>query len=232
MAPELERVLRRDRLGAGRHDRAAIRRELVWVTMRDGVRLATDVYLPPVLPAPAVALRTPYGRATDADFFATAATHGYVGIAQDCRGTGDSEPDSWDFFIYEIEDSSDFIDWVIEQDWFSGFVGSVGGSYTSGTQFCMGMHPAMSALTPEVGGLGAVPITRPSYYMFVNAYSRSVGHSAEYADLGYEEMERRMLPETLAGGYFNEPLFRPLSDSLVGRYPELATMVPEEAQRR
>jgi len=32
------------------------------VSMRDGVRLATDVYLPPALPAPAIGVRTPYGR--------------------------------------------------------------------------------------------------------------------------------------------------------------------------
>ena len=30
--------------------------------MRDGIRLATDLYLPPTLPAPVIVVRTPYGR--------------------------------------------------------------------------------------------------------------------------------------------------------------------------
>ena len=52
---------------------AAISRETVLVPMRDGTRLATDVYRPPVGRAPAIALRTPYGRATlDATFLSLA----------------------------------------------------------------------------------------------------------------------------------------------------------------
>src|SRR4029077_8476227 len=44
------------------HDEAAIRRETVQVAMRDGIRLATDLYIPPATPAPVIAMRTPYGR--------------------------------------------------------------------------------------------------------------------------------------------------------------------------
>src|SRR5262249_41173018 len=109
-------------------DVAAIQRATTWVTMRDGIRLATDLYLPPVERAPAAALRTPYGKSMLADTFVELAQRGFVVIAQDCRGTGDSEPDEWEFSIYEPEDCLDFVEWVTEQPWYDGFLGSCGGS--------------------------------------------------------------------------------------------------------
>src|SRR5688572_9896719 len=81
---------------------ADIRIETVFVTMRDGVRLATDLYLPPRLPAPVVAVRTPYGRDGDrlvAPFMAFA-RRGYAVAVQDLRGTGDSEPEDHDFYVF------------------------------------------------------------------------------------------------------------------------------------
>src|SRR5581483_242147 len=125
--------------------------------MRDGVRLATDLYLPPSLPAPAIAMRTPYGRAASTGLLEQLAENGYVVVAQDVRATGDSAPDEWDFYVYEGEDSVDLVEWVARQDWFDGFLGALGGSYVAGTQWCMAMHPAMTTIVPEVGGLGVAP---------------------------------------------------------------------------
>src|SRR5437868_2659825 len=83
---------------------AAIDQETQFVAMRDGVRLAAHLHLPPELPAPVIAVRSPYGRARYADISMELARRGYVVICQDVRGTGDSEPDSWDFYIHEGED--------------------------------------------------------------------------------------------------------------------------------
>src|SRR5690606_12964083 len=76
-----------------------VRCHTVRVSMRDGIELATDVYLPPRLPAPAVAIRTPYGRDNPKLLAACRAfaQQGYVAISQDCRGTGGSQPDVWDY---------------------------------------------------------------------------------------------------------------------------------------
>src|SRR6185369_15030367 len=101
------------------HDEVDIRRETVQVAMRDGIRLATELYIPPVTPAPIIALRTPYGRLRHAPSLMALARRGYLIVSQDVRGTGDSEPDSWDFYIYEREDSFDFIDWVVQQPWYA-----------------------------------------------------------------------------------------------------------------
>lgn len=209
-----------------------ITRRTVSVTMRDGVRLATDLYIPPIKQAPAIAIRTPYDRTkvVPVEIFIEFAKRGYVVVSQDCRGTGDSEPDSWDYYVYEREDSIDFVEWVSKQDWFNGFLGSFGGSYNAQTQFCMSLHPRMSAIAPEVGGLGLAFHTA-HLYMFLNSYSHSVGKGEGKTPIGYEEMERRMVSETLAGGYYNEPLHWPFPEALLGRYPILRTLPFVEGQR-
>jgi predicted acyl esterase len=211
---------------------ADISRETAWVEMRDGIRLATDLYLPPHRPAPAIAMRTPYGRGVLAESYLALARRGYVVVAQDCRGTGDSEPSLWDFGIFEVGDSIDCVEWITRQEWFGGFLGAFGGSYVGWTQWCMAMHPAMSAITPEVAGLGVSPQTGPNSYMFVNSYSRSPFKGVANVPLGFAEMERRMLPETLAGGYFNEHLDVPFAEALLGRYPDLRSLPPAERRRR
>ena len=214
-----------------RYSASDITHETAWVAMRDGVRLATDLYRPPGAPAPTIAMRTPYDRTKFREGFDRLAQWGYVVIAQDCRGTGDSEPDTWEYYVYEEEDSLAFVDWVTEQDWFDGFLGACGGSYVAQTQFCMGMHEAMSGIAPEVGGLGTVATMRPRHYMYVNSYSRSVGKGADKVALDHPELERLMLDETLAGGYFNDPVHTPLTQALLERYPELRTLDAEDRQR-
>ncbi len=205
----------------------------VMVPMRDGIRLATDLYLPPDTPAPAVVMRTPYERDADANAgaFLSLARRGYVVVSQDCRGTGGSEPDFWDYYLREPEDSYDLIEWMTHQDWFDGFIGSTGGSYVGQTQWCMAMHPAMSAIIPEVSGLG-IGINTVHLHMFLNAYAKSMGNSSDLKDVSYEDLEGIMLDETLATGYFNEPLYKPLPDTVFKRLPELAELEPYAAQQR
>ena len=232
-----------------------IRRETVWVTMRDGIRLATEVYLPPGPPAtpapsqasqassatnprlPTIVTRTPYGRvATGAaeddtpDLMATLARHGYAAVAQDVRATGDSEPDVWDMYIYELEDSYDTVEWVTHQPWYDGFIGGTGGSYVAGTQWSMAMHPAMTAMAPEVGTPGTCRSRGVKWHMFMNAYARSVGKGEDKVAIDVWEMERRMADETLATGYFNEPIPTAMPDAILARYPDLGTMAFPDAQ--
>lgn len=234
VAPEIHRALASTAISSpAQCSQTDVGRNTLWMPMRDGVRLATDVYLPAQVPAPAVAMRTPYGRANQ-KMLATLvalAQRGYVVIAQDCRGTGDSEPDSWDYYIYEPEDSVDFVEWVTQQHWFNGFLGALGSSYVAQTQWCMAMHPRMSAIAPEVSGIG-VAARSARKYMFYNAYARAVGKGVNKVAMGYEELERHMLQETLAGGYYNEPLQQPLPDGILVRYPELRLLPPAAAKRR
>jgi len=233
VAQDLARVIGRNTIQSPpRFSVSEIRCETVEVATRDGLRLATDIYLPPVLPAPAIALRTPYGRSTDSyvGVFLTFARRGYAVISQDCRGTGGSEPDHWDYYMYEPEDSYDLVEWVSQQNWFGGFLGSCGGSYAGQTQWQMAMHPRMSTIVPDVSGLG-IAINTTSNHMFSNAYARSVGKGEDKVAVPLSELEGQMLSETLATGFFNDPLHKPLSDELLSRHPRLRALPPSEAKR-
>lgn len=232
VAPHLERALSKNEIETPAvHGVSDITLETVQVAMRDGVLLATDLYLPPRLPAPAVAIRTPYGRGGDANasLLLAFARRGYVGISQDCRGTGDSQPEEWDYAVYEAEDGYDFVAWVSRQDWFDGFLGSTGGSYVGQTQWPMATHEAMSTIVPGVSGLGIAANTT-HLHMFVNGYARAVGNGARHIGVPYTEIEALIQDETLATGYFNEPLCKPFSDRLLARFPELQNLAHREAQ--
>ncbi|WP_052339582.1 CocE/NonD family hydrolase [Gorillibacterium massiliense] len=102
------------------------------VPMRDGVRLATDVYLPegiePGAKLPTILVRTCYDRHGKKPFFLRWANKGYAVVNQDVRGRADSEGDLVPFY-YEREDGSDTIDWIVAQDWSDGQVGMWGASY-------------------------------------------------------------------------------------------------------
>lgn len=230
--PELERIFRRVGESPILFAVSEIRCDSLMIKARDGISLATDIYLPPVVPGPVMVMRTPYGRANDqiAGMMLSVARRGYVVVSQDCRGTGGSQPDSWDYYMYETEDSWDLIEWIVGQGWYGGFIGSCGGSYTGQTQWCMGVNPRMSAIVPEVSGLG-LAVNTAHLYMFIDSYARSVGKGSGKKAIHYTEMERAMAAETMAGGYFNEPLHREFPQALLNDHPQLETMEPAEAKR-
>jgi uncharacterized protein len=106
------------------------------VTMRDGVHLATSIYLPPGEgPWPVVLTRTPYGKDTmygpkaHNEYLA----HGYVRVAQDVRGKFKSEG-KYAAFVDDIKDGYDTIEWIAKQPWSNGKVGMVGPSAMGITQ--------------------------------------------------------------------------------------------------
>ncbi|MFI5421152.1 MAG: CocE/NonD family hydrolase, partial [Nitrososphaerales archaeon] len=230
---DLSQVLKRSVvLTPARYAVADISCKTVMVEMRDGIKLATDLYLPPILPVPAIAMRTPYDRASDGNVgaFLYFARRGYAVVSQDCRGTGGSEPDFWNYYLNEPEDGYDLVEWIGRQEWFKGFLGSCGGSYVGQTQWQMAMHPRMSTIVPDVSGLG-IAINTAHLHMFANAYARSMGKGEGKIDVPYFELEARILDETLASGYFNDPLHKPFSQALLERFPNLRTLSPSEAKK-
>jgi uncharacterized protein len=235
VSPELANVLKRGGiLSAPRFEVSEITVQTVMVPMRDGVRLATELYLPPVLPAPTIAVRTPYARNVDhyAGAFMSLARRGFVIVSQDVRGTGGSEPaDAWDHYVYEPEDGYDCAEWISAQEWFDGFLGAAGASYVGQTQWHMAMHPAMSTIVPEVSGLG-IAVNTVHWHMFVNAYAPSVGHGEDKVAIPYYELEGLILDETLATGYFDEPLHTSIPETVLGQLPELRELPPMAAKRR
>jgi putative CocE/NonD family hydrolase len=135
----------------------------VRVPMRDGVRLAADVYLPARTPAPALLLRTPYNKRTgEHEGYAHPAwyaQHGFAVVSQDVRGTYESEGELRPFH-QEPHDGYDTIEWVAAQPWCDGQVGTYGFSYPGATQLLAAtqspphlkaMAPAMTASTYDEG---------------------------------------------------------------------------------
>jgi hypothetical protein len=125
----------------------------VGVPMRDGVQLATHLFLPKAPGRhPAILMRTPYGKPDqswdDAQEFLEA---GYAVVLQDCRGRGKSQG-KWDPFVNERPDGLDTQAWIGQQPWSDGQVGTIGGSYGGFTQWASapGATPHLKAMVPIV----------------------------------------------------------------------------------
>lgn len=149
----------------------------VMVPMRDGVRLATDVYLParggtPVDAAfPVILERTPYGRALPsrsernkgqvdphprrvvAEFFVS---RGFVVVYQDCRGRYDSEG-QFKKYVHEAEDGQDTLEWLRAQPWCDGRVATKGLSYAAHTQLALATQapPGLATFLLDSGGFSS-----------------------------------------------------------------------------
>lgn len=110
-------------------------KETIMVPMRDGVRLATDVYLPVCEEkVPTVLIRTPYGKNVGASMYYKWVKRGYAVVVQDTRGREDSEGE-WLPNCFEVEDGDDTLNWIAAQEWSDGGVGMTGGSYLGFVQW-------------------------------------------------------------------------------------------------
>ncbi|MFA4948072.1 MAG: CocE/NonD family hydrolase [Candidatus Krumholzibacteriia bacterium] len=124
----------------------------VMVRMRDGKKLATDVYKPAADGKfPVILIRTPYGKDMSelkARFYAR---RGYVFAVQDCRGRFASEG-SWNPFFNEPKDGYDTIEWLAAQPWSNGKVGMIGASYLGWVQWWAAREapPHLATIIPNV----------------------------------------------------------------------------------
>ncbi|MGB1880732.1 MAG: CocE/NonD family hydrolase, partial [Gammaproteobacteria bacterium] len=127
------------------------------VAMRDGVRLATDVYRPEgTSPCPAIVMRLPYNKELPVLLFLSGdilrvAQAGYVVVVQDCRGTYQSEG-VFDPYFQEAHDGADTIAWAAAQPWCNGDVGTMGASYYGATQWLAASEAptALKAMAPFI----------------------------------------------------------------------------------
>ncbi len=109
------------------------------VPMRDGVNLSADIWLPASSqgdgPWPALLLRTIYDNQEPRYMGWTRKfiERGYAVVVQDCRGRGDSGGE-WEPYACELNDGYDTHEWVGQQSWCDGNVGTFGLSYPGFTQ--------------------------------------------------------------------------------------------------
>jgi len=143
----------------------AILEEKVMMPMRDGVRLATDIYRPKTdEKVPIVFSRTPYNfnswgdgkertRAMERAY--EALKHGYAYVVQNERGRYFSEGE-WDILGVPLTDGYDAFSWMAEQEWSNGKIGTLGCSSTAEWQMAVAAldHPSHAAMVPQGYGAG------------------------------------------------------------------------------
>lgn len=112
------------------------------IPMRDGVRLATTIFLPEKEGRyPTVLQRRPYNRLDGFAGWEDWVQNGYAFIVQDTRGRYDSEGEFVPF-LQEINDTPDTIGWIRQQDWSNGKVGMMGPSYLAVVQTIAVANPS------------------------------------------------------------------------------------------
>jgi putative CocE/NonD family hydrolase len=136
----------------------------VKIQMRDGIKLATDIYRPrDEGKFPVILVRTPYGSESVhySDLGHYFARRGYVFVVQDCRGKYDSEGE-WYGKRSEANDGNDTITWLASQEWSTGKVGMWGASYLGLVQWQVAplQNANLKALVPIVAPvtLGSDPV--------------------------------------------------------------------------
>lgn len=151
------------------------------VPMRDGVRLNTFIFLPPVGGPrfPVILHRTPYGiaagpgdardkydcshawlpnpaepmRGSILRGWRAIVARGYAAIYQDCRGRHGSEGEDR-VYADDAADGHDTLEWVAAQPWTNGRVGMSGSSAGATTTFAAASkrHPSLRAFFAQAGG--------------------------------------------------------------------------------
>jgi putative CocE/NonD family hydrolase len=148
-------------------------RHEVMVVMRDGIRLATDVYLPTEgkPPYPVLLERTPYGkRGTNhgdrsradpvprpkPEIAAEFVSAGYAYVLQDVRGRHDSEGE-FTKYLAEADDGVDTLEWILRQHWCNGRIGTLGLSYGAHVQSALACRAprGLAAMFLDSGGFSS-----------------------------------------------------------------------------
>ena len=132
----------------------------IMVRMRDGVKLALNLYRPSRGGAPVegkfpvILTRTPYNKDSDVGG-ANALTkyfvaRGYIFVSQDVRGRYSSEG-HWVPIRDDPNDGFDTAEWIGEQSWCNGSIGTVGSSYSGATQHALAIAnaPYVKAMVPR-----------------------------------------------------------------------------------
>ncbi|MGH6630410.1 MAG: CocE/NonD family hydrolase, partial [Burkholderiales bacterium] len=153
-----------------------VERRSRYITLKDGVRLALDIYLPPGLEAgtrlPAILEQTRYNRSYEfqpearekadrpSQKITEFVTRGYAYVIVDVRGSGASFGSRRaELGPREVRDGSEVVDWIIGQPWSDGKVGATGVSYvgTTAELLLVNRHPAVKAVAPQFSLFDSYP---------------------------------------------------------------------------
>jgi uncharacterized protein len=176
---------------------------MIMVPMRDGVGLATDVYLPKGDgPFPVIFVKTPYNfnkiAGSSLAMGIKAVEHGYAFVVQNERGRYYSEGE-WEILGLPQTDGYDALTWLEKQEWSSGKVATWGCSSTAEWQMALAAqnHPAHAAMIPMASGAGIGRVGE--YYEQGNWYKGGVHQTLFTVWLyGVQQNIRPRFPESLS----------------------------------
>jgi hypothetical protein len=164
-----------------------VRRFNVRIPVREGLTLSADLTLPETRPAPAVVVRTPYGKTGErqsqrATVFARA---GYAVVFADVRGRGDSDG-IFQPYRHDGPDGAEVIAWTAAQEWCSGDVATWGASYGGRIQWLTALeHPpalrAMVCLVTPSDPFVEIPTGLPTP-MHINWHRFTDGRMPQFRD--------------------------------------------------
>jgi len=167
---------------------------VVRIPLRDGVKLAATIYRPAGgrERLPVVMTLTPYSADRWEDHGRYFAQHGYVFVAVDSRGRGDSggEFDPW---VNEGPDGADAVSWLAAQPFSDGRVVTWGGSYGGKNQW------AMAAQSPR--GLAAIAPASAGYVGYDMGMARNIPFPYMQRWLSY------ITGKSLKAGLFNDDAY-------------------------
>ncbi|MBB4079116.1 hypothetical protein GGR28_001733 [Lewinella aquimaris] len=206
----------------------AVIEQKIMVPMRDGKRLATDVYRPKnVDRAPVILVRTPYQfnawvdgeeQTRNYERAMEAVERGYAYVVQNERGRYFSEGE-WDILGVPLTDGYDAIDWLSKQRWSNGNVGLYGCSSTAEWQMAVASmgHPALKAMVPMGYGAG---VGRVGDYMEQGNWYRGGAQQMLFTSWLYQVQHDPQAPR-LQEGLSREDLLR------LSRFYDMAPEYPE-----
>lgn len=130
------------------------------IALRDGTRLAANVFLPRHRSGPVTAIVefTPYSRDSGTPDGVRFANEGFAFVSVDVRGRGDSEGTFLGHHGGEADDGYDIVEWAAAQQWCDGRVAMFGGSYTGQNQWttAAARPPHLHTIIPAVASMGGL----------------------------------------------------------------------------
>ena len=214
-------------------EEVAIIDEKVMMPMRDGVRLATDIFRPKTdEKVPIIFSRTPYNFNAWRDGEESTRTYkqaldavkrGYAFVVQNERGRYFSEGE-WDILGVPLTDGYDALTWMSEQSWSNGKIGLIGCSSTAEWQMAVSSmnHPALAAMVPMGFGAG---IGRVGQFMEQGNWYRGGVYQMLFGAWLYGVEHDKFKPRIPAGAT-QEDLIR------ISRYYDLAPENPKVEDMR
>jgi len=138
----------------------------VYVTMRDGIKLAVDVYRPEAEGRyPGILSMSPYikelqqesphlSHSIEAGATGFFVPKGYAHVIATVRGSGFSQGQYNYYDLIEQQNGYDLIEWIAGQPWCNGNVGMIGDSYFGKTQYTVAVQkpPHLKCIVPYDAG--------------------------------------------------------------------------------